>query len=85
MLIADIGDFMKNNNPNEKKYVPFASKADLIACILLGCLNIVILALLVEFSGIDTVFVAVAVSLLYLLVQVCVHAVKQTTSSRQEL
>lgn len=58
---------MNNNNQNEKKYVPFASRAELIACVLLGCLNIVIFALLVEFSKIETVFLAVAASLLYLL------------------
>ena len=55
---------MKNN---EKKHVPFASKFQLILCVVLCPIAIAAYALLRELTSIDPIFISIAVSLLYLL------------------
>ncbi len=55
------------DNKNERRHIPFASRTQLIICVVLCPLAIAVYALLREFTEIDSVFIAIAVSLLYLL------------------
>ena len=55
---------MNNNNKNQ---VLFATKLQLILCIALCPIAIAAYALLREFTQIDSIFIAIAVALLYLL------------------
>ena len=55
------------NNKNEKKHVPFASKSQLVACIVLAPIAIALYALLREFTEIEAVFIALSISAIYLL------------------
>lgn len=58
---------MNNNNENEKRHIPFASKTQLAVCIALCPLVIVIFALLVTYTQLNAVFAAIGLCLLYLL------------------
>lgn len=55
------------NNNNEKKHIPFVSKAQLALCVMLCPIFIAIYALINEYTAIDPIFSAVAMSFLYLL------------------
>ena len=55
------------NNKNEKVHIPFASKSQLIACIVLAPIAVALYAILREFTQIESVFIALAISALYLL------------------
>ncbi len=59
---------MKNDNSNEKIYVPYASRLDMVLYAALGILNIAIVAIAIKFvPSIDPVFWAIAAALIYLL------------------
>ena len=55
------------NKNNEKKHIPFASKFQLVLAITLCPVAVAAYAILREFTQIDSVFIAIAISLLYLL------------------
>ena len=59
---------MNNKNQIEKKHIPFASRTQLAICVALCPLFIVLYALLASLSEFNHVFLAIGLSLLYLLI-----------------
>ena len=58
---------MKKNRESGNFHIPYASRFDIILCVALGCVNIAVSALLCYyFKSLDSVFIAVAVTALYL-------------------
>lgn len=57
---------MDNRNDKAGFHAPYASKADVTLYVALGCFNIAILALLCEFVNLDTVVLAILITVLYL-------------------
>ena len=55
------------NNKNEKKHIPFVSKAQLALCVMLCPIFIAVYALMNEYTNINPMFAAVSLSFLYLL------------------
>lgn len=55
------------NNKNDKRHIPFVSKSQLALCVMLCPIFIAIYALLNEYTEINAIFSAVAISFLYLL------------------
>ena len=58
---------MKDNKDSGGIHIPYASRYDIILCVALGCINIAIAALLCfYFKQLDSIFIAVAVTAVYL-------------------
>ncbi|MBQ9070258.1 MAG: DHH family phosphoesterase [Clostridia bacterium] len=55
------------NNKNNKKHIPYASRTQLSICVMLSPIAITLYALIKEYTNIDSAFLAVGISLLYLL------------------
>ena len=55
------------SNKNERKHIPYASRMQLAICIMLSPISITIYALLREYLTIDSVFLAIIISVVYLL------------------
>lgn len=60
------------NNKNEKKHIPFVSKTQLALCVMLCPIFIATYALLNEYTVLPSIFLAVALSFLYLSAVACV-------------
>ena len=65
---------MKNTN---KTNVPFASRGELVIAVSLGCLNIALFALLERFWKFDTIFLAIAILIVYLC-EIVILGIKRT-------
>ena len=63
---------MMNRNSGEGNRAPYASRVDVALYVALGCFNIAVLALLCEFLSVDTVILAVIITILYLAEIACI-------------
>ncbi len=70
---------MENNDRSSNKlHIPYASRFELVLCVALGCFNIVLATLLSEYLKIDTVFIAIIVTLVYF-VEILAVALRRAT------
>ncbi len=69
-----------NNWQKDKLNIPFASRAELVLAIALGCLNIALVALVSSLLSLDAVFVAIAVTVIYL-AEIALIGAKRTAST----
>jgi len=72
---------MDNRNDKAGFHAPYASKADVTLYVALGCFNIAILALLCEFVNLDTVVLAILITVLYL-AEIAFMGIRRSASVR---
>ena len=73
---------MKNEKDNQNLHIPYASRQDMILYAALGLFGIVLVSLICRFvNGVEPIFVAVAVAVLYL-AAIAVIGIRRIAKSR---